>query len=360
MSAQERTEEATPKRRLTARAAGHLPRPLLASPAAAILAAPLVVAVVWHWVVWWPATWTAALDELPAVTGSGAGVHALLDRASVVLAVSQAPHVCWLLWLIAAGAAVAGAAASGALRPSPGALRPRLERLGRGWRGLVTADQAAHVALAAACCVLLVWLAVPVVAAGVRAAAVASLDLGEVLVVVTGAAKAFWVRAAACIGCLAVVDVALARRRYAVQLRMTPREVREERAETETRPEIKGHRRAAAARHARDLRLAAIRRATAVLVNPRHVAVALRYAPPALDVPHVVARGAELSALLVRAVAARYDVPVIEAPDLARLLYATTPVDDPIPETCYAAVAAIFAWIVRTGGRLRRGDEDEA
>jgi flagellar biosynthetic protein FlhB len=359
VSGQERTEEATPKRRLTARTAGHLPRSMLAPAAVAILAAPLVVTVVWQWVVMWPATWTAALDELPAVPGSGADLRALLHRAWIAPAASRVEHACWLLWLIALGVGVAGAAASGALRPAPGALRPRLERLARGWRALVTADQATHVALAGACCVFLGWLAAPVIVAGVRAAAVASPDLGAVLAAVTDAAKAFWVRAAGGICGLALLEVMLARRRYAVQLRMTPREVREERAETETRPEIKSRRRAAASRHARDLRVAAIRRATAVLVNPRHVAVALRYAPPALDVPRVVARGAELSALLVRAVAARYDVPVIEAPELARLLYATTSVDDPIPETCYAAVAAIFAWIVRTGGRLRRGDEDE-
>jgi flagellar biosynthesis protein FlhB len=51
-------------------------------------------------------------------------------------------------------------------------------------------------------------------------------------------------------------------------------------------------------------------------------------------------------------------VPVIESPELARMLYRRADIDEPIPEECYAAVAAIFAWILRTHGVLRRGDED--
>jgi flagellar biosynthetic protein FlhB len=61
----------------------------------------------------------------------------------------------------------------------------------------------------------------------------------------------------------------------------------------------------------------------------------------------------------VRAVARLFAVPVIEAPELARSLYLHVDIDEPIPEECYAAVAAIFTWIVRSRGALRRGDEED-
>lgn len=133
---------------------------------------------------------------------------------------------------------------------------------------------------------------------------------------------------------------------------MTPREVRDERAEQEGKPEIKARRRGIAVRRARRIRLEAIRRASAVVANPTHVAVALQYAPPAIDVPVVVAAGAGAAAALVRGVAAYHEIPVIESPDLARALFTRVDIDEPVPEEYYAAIAAIFAWLLRTRGRL--------
>lgn len=100
------------------------------------------------------------------------------------------------------------------------------------------------------------------------------------------------------------------------------------------------------------MQVGAIAKASAIVVNPAHVAVALRYAPPAIDVPVVVSRGADFAALIVRSIALLYDVPIVESPELARSLYARLSVGQPIPEDCYAAVAAIFAWLIRTRGVL--------
>ena len=169
-----------------------------------------------------------------------------------------------------------------------------------------------------------------------------------------------WWRLAAILLCLGGVDMLLQQQRTRRRLRMTPREVREDRAETETKPELKQQRRAIGAKRSRGLRLAAIRRASAIVTNPTHVAVALRYAPPAVDVPIVVARGAERTAALIREIAAAHGIPVIESAELARRLYAQVEIDDPIPEEYYAAVAAVFAWIIRTRGQLPRGDEAES
>ena len=133
---------------------------------------------------------------------------------------------------------------------------------------------------------------------------------------------------------------------------MTLREIRDERAEQEGKPEVKARRRGIAVRRARRIRLEALRRASAVIANPTHVAVALRYDPPAIDVPVVVAAGAGSAAAFVRTIAAYHEIPVIESPELARALFTRVEIDEQVPEEFYAAIAAIFAWLLRTRGRL--------
>jgi flagellar biosynthetic protein FlhB len=166
------------------------------------------------------------------------------------------------------------------------------------------------------------------------------------------AVAALWRTAVPFASVVGVADIALQRIRFVRNLRMTPRELKEERADSEGRPETKARRRSAAVRRARGMRIGAIREATAVVTNPTHIAVALRYDPPQIDVPVVVARGADLMAAVVRGAAESFGVPVVEAPELARLLFAQAEADDPIPEEAYAAVAAVFAWIMRTRGAL--------
>jgi flagellar biosynthetic protein FlhB len=172
------------------------------------------------------------------------------------------------------------------------------------------------------------------------------------------ASAGLWWRALVAVAIVAVIDVIVQRRRHAARLKMSPRELREERAQTEGRPEARQRRRAIGLRRVRGLRIDAIRRATAVIANPTHYAIALRYAPPQIDVPVVVARAAGLMAPVVRAAADAHGVPVVESPELARMLYHNVEVDDQIPEKYYAAVAAVFTWITMTHGALRRGDEE--
>jgi flagellar biosynthesis protein FlhB len=172
------------------------------------------------------------------------------------------------------------------------------------------------------------------------------------------AGASLWWRALVAVAFVATIDVVVQRRRHAMRLKMTPRELREERAQTEGRPEARQRRRAIGLRRVRGLRLDAVRRATAVIANPTHVAIALRYAPPDIDVPVVVARAAGLMAPVVRSAADAYGVPIVESPELARMLYLNVDVDEQIPEEYYAAVAVIFTWIIKAHGALRRGDEE--
>ena len=344
---QERTEPATPKRRERARADGEHARSLLAPCALGLAFAALPVAFGARFA----SSWVAFFDL--AIRSSVTVAHA---APSALPALAAGPAA--MLWSPAAAAcagaslaAFAAAMACGSLGWAPRTLRWRLSRVDpvSNIRSIASAETIAQTVFS--------------LAAAIAVAAAASPAMSDVIAHAGGSWRAaslrawydlagLWARCSAALCVVAAIDVILARRRFASRLRMTPREVRDERAEQEGRPEIRSRRRGIALRRSRRLRLEAIRRASAVVANPTHVAVALRYAPPAIDVPVVVALGAGASATIVRTIAAFHGVPVVESPDLARALFTRLEVDDPVPEDTYAAIAAIFAWILRTRGRL--------
>jgi len=142
-------------------------------------------------------------------------------------------------------------------------------------------------------------------------------------------------------------------RRYLADLRMTKQEVREELKETEGNPQM----RARIRRLQRDLlrrrMMQQVPKATAVIVNPTHYAVAIRYRLEVSSAPTVVAKGKNYLALRIRQKAVANQVPVVENPPLAQALYTSTQVGQEIPVHLYRAVAEILAYIYRLmGGRL--------
>jgi len=97
----------------------------------------------------------------------------------------------------------------------------------------------------------------------------------------------------------------------------------------------------------------AVPSATAVVVNPTHYAVAIRYSADSTGAPQVVAKGKDLIALRIREIAIRNQVPIVENPPLARALFKSVEVGQDIPGHLYRAVAEILAYIYRlTGGIL--------
>jgi len=84
-----------------------------------------------------------------------------------------------------------------------------------------------------------------------------------------------------------------------------------------------------------------------VLVNPTHVAVALRYESKTMGAPVMVAKGADHLAEKIREIARAYGVPIVRRPELARTIYSTVELGEPVPEMLYAAVAEVLAMIYR-------------
>jgi flagellar biosynthetic protein FlhB len=160
-------------------------------------------------------------------------------------------------------------------------------------------------------------------------------------------------RVAALFLLVGVIDLVMQRRRYMAKLRMTKQEVREESKEQQGNPQIKARIRRIQRDMARKRMMKDVPKATAVIVNPTHYAVAIRYSMDSGAAPKVVAKGQDHLALRIRKIALENQVPIVENPPLARALYKAAEVGQEIPADLYRAVAEILAYIYKLmGGRL--------
>jgi flagellar biosynthetic protein FlhB len=130
-------------------------------------------------------------------------------------------------------------------------------------------------------------------------------------------------------------------------LKMTKDEVKEETKNTEGDPAIKARIRRRRQSMSKRKMLAEVPKADVVVVNPTHIAVALRYDRKTMKAPKIVAKGIRLNALQIREIAEEHQVPVVENQPLARLMFKYGRVGGEIPAQLYAAVAEILAWVYR-------------
>jgi len=161
---------------------------------------------------------------------------------------------------------------------------------------------------------------------------------------------------------LAVLDVFWVYLRHSRSMRMSRQEIIEEQKEMEGDPHIKGRQRQIRTLRARRRMLAAVPKATVVITNPTHYAVALAYDRAKHAAPRVVAKGVDTLAARIREVAEENRVPVVANPPLARALYRVE-VDADIPAEHYQAVAEIIAYVWRLGRApvgSRRGQDATA
>ncbi len=140
---------------------------------------------------------------------------------------------------------------------------------------------------------------------------------------------------------------------YERSLRMTKQEVKQEAKDTEGSPLIRGRIKRMRRAFHRKLLAKEVARATAVVTNPTHYAVALEYRPETMVAPVVVAKGRNLIAEKIKQIARWNEIPIIENPPLAQALYKATEVGQAIPPKLYVAVAEILAFLYRTKSRLQ-------
>ena len=147
------------------------------------------------------------------------------------------------------------------------------------------------------------------------------------------------------IALFALIDWPLQKFLFAQRMRMSHQEAKDELKQTEGNLEVKGRMKQKMREMARRRMLAAVPTADLVVMNPTHYAVALKYDESSMGAPRVVAKGVDVLALKIRDVASEHKVPVLEAPPLARALYAHTELDMEIPVALYSAVAQVLAYV---------------
>ena len=129
------------------------------------------------------------------------------------------------------------------------------------------------------------------------------------------------------------------------QLRMTKQEVKDEMKETDGNPQVKQRIRTVQRQLAESRMMEDVKTADVVITNPTHYAVALQYLDRPGSAPRVVAKGKDLTALRIRSIATEHDIPLFEAPPLARALYRSTEIGHEIPHVLYMAVARVLAYV---------------
>ncbi len=152
---------------------------------------------------------------------------------------------------------------------------------------------------------------------------------------------------------VAVIDVPVQKFLHGHRLRMSHQEVKREHKESEGDPHVKGQRRARQRQLAQRNSIGAVPAADLVVMNPTHYAVAIKYDDATMAAPRVVAKGADLLAMKIREVAQAHKVPVLQAPMLARALYAHAEIDDEIPSALYTAVAQVLAYVYQLKAAMK-------
>ncbi len=159
---------------------------------------------------------------------------------------------------------------------------------------------------------------------------------------------------------IAAVDMPYQKYQYSKNLKMTKQEVKDERKNSDGDPMVKGRIRSKQREIALRRMMAEVPKADVIITNPTHYAVAIKYDQQSNRAPLLLAKGVDILAMQIRSMGLSYDVPIIRAPSLARAIYYSTELNQEIPEGLYLATAQVLAYIYRlkeeSGGRQVRPD----
>ena len=336
----ERTEKATPKRLEESRREGRIQRsrdmPSWLSMGAAALTLPIVIG-----------NGTTAVRSLVLDLRTVIAEPTAERAQSMFLAAfGVLPGVVAPILAASVIGAVVGSLASGGIHLKR--FKPHFEQLdlvkGAGrlvgrqalWEGAKALLKTGVVGIA-------VWFAiqgaVPLLAAS------GSMPVSAVLATASGVVVAILQTAIVAGIVLGAIDLLVVVRRNRQHTMMTKQEIKDESKSTEGDPHVRAQRRSRAMQISRNRMMAAISGADVVMLNPTHVAVALRY-EPGRSAPRVVAKGAGEVAARIRERAAEHRVPMVQDVPLARALYAACDVGQEIPEELYTAVARVLAFVL--------------
>jgi len=152
---------------------------------------------------------------------------------------------------------------------------------------------------------------------------------------------------------LGLADTLYQRWQYTQELKMTRQEVKQEHKDIEGAPEVKARIRRIQIQMSMRRLMQEVPKASVILVNPTHVAVAIRYEARTMDAPVLLAKGADHVAERIVKVGRSYGIPIVRRPEVARAIYATVKPGQPIPESLYVAIAEVLAMLMRLRQKKR-------
>jgi flagellar biosynthetic protein FlhB len=144
---------------------------------------------------------------------------------------------------------------------------------------------------------------------------------------------------------IAAIDVPFQLWQYYSKMRMTREQVRQENKEMEGDPQMKARIRSQQRQIARRRMMSEVPKADVIVTNPTHFAVALKYDAEKMPAPKVIAKGSELVAQRIREIAEAHNIPILEAPPLARALHRHADIGSQVPSALYLAVAEVMAYV---------------
>lgn len=345
----DRTEQPTAKRLKDAREKGQVARSRDLAVAVALLTATIAIGRLGGRLV-------AGLGDHLRRGLEGLAAHALTPIAGGdlrALVADGAWAIVSLVGPIALGAAVVGAfvqGVQGGFAFAPAALELKWDRLSpaQGFRRFAFAQSGADTIktlIVGTALVSVAWAPIAgAVAAAPQLAWMPAADAAHLAW--QSIASLIW-RAGLALTLVSLADYGLQRYRLLSSLKMTKQEVRDELRQTEGSPEIKGRIRRLQREMAKRRMLQDVPRATVVVTNPTHFAVALEYRRGAMSAPVVLAKGSDHLAARIRERARQAGVPIVENKPLAQALFKTADVGDAIPAPLFAAVAEVLAQLIR-------------
>ena len=353
-SADSRTEQATPRRLEKAREEGSIPRAHNVAGAAVVLAGALALLLAGgKFIELLEASLTSGLDLAPEPMRDPAQLAAAAGRIVQPAVMILGPF----LLLMAAVAFVADIAIGGwTYATTP--INPDFSRISpvKGFGRLFS-----HAALAEIIKALIKFIVVAGVAAwlmqnrlgGFLHAAgetwpfAAQQSAGLIL-------QVFLVLAAV-LAVLSLLEVPYQIWAHRDQLKMSRQDIRDEMREADGSPQTRRRIRSLRLKMARMRMMTEVPKADVVIVNPEHYAAALSYKDGSMRAPRLVAKGTGLTALRIREIAGEHDVPLVEAPPLARAVYRAVELGDEIPTGLYGAVAEVLAYVYRLRAARQAG-----
>ena len=345
----ERNEPATPRRREEARERGHVARSADLSSAVILLAAVLALQFFGRRLMDGLFGATASiLERLAEVDGSRENLLLQFGGAFTAALLGFLPII---LCIVVAAVAVNLAQVGFLFVTEP--LAPSLERLdpiaglGRMFSTRSAARLGAGLLKLGAVGLVVSWT---IWAERSRLVGLMGYAFEDILAYGTGIMLTLALRAVLALLALAILEYAYQKWQYERDLRMSKREVREELKRFEGDPKIRERRRAIQRQLAMQRMMQKVPKATVVITNPTHLAVAVEYRKEEMEAPVVVAKGAEQLARRIREVALDHGVPVVERRELAQALYRGVEVGQAIPVGLYPAVAEILAYVYRLKG----------